>query len=84
MRSARAIFGFLSFVAACALAPKVWSQSRAPSQHIVIAASTLLDGKGRVLRDTRIVIEGSRIVAVGPGSSCGLRPARLNGVAGLD
>jgi len=68
MRSARAIFGFLSFVAACALAPEVWSQSRAPSQHIVIAASTLLDGKGRVLRDTRIVIEGSRIVAVGPGS----------------
>ena len=68
MRSARAIFGFLSFVAACALAPKVWSQSRAPSQHIVIAASTLLDGKGRVLRNTRIVIEGSRIVAVGPGS----------------
>ena len=68
MRSARAIFGFLCFVAACALAPKVWSQSGAPSQHIVIAASTLLDGKGRVLRDTRIVIEGSRIVAVGPGS----------------
>ena len=68
MRSARAIFGFLSFVAACALAPKVWSQSGAPSQHIVIAASTLLDGKGRVLRNTRIVIEGSRIVAVGPGS----------------
>jgi len=68
MRSARAIFGFLSIVAACALAPEVSSQSRAPSQHIVIAASTLLDGKGRVLRDTRIVIEGSRIVAVGPGS----------------
>ena len=68
MRSARAIFGFLSIVATCALAPEVSSQSRAPSQHIVIAASTLLDGKGRVLRDTRIVIEGSRIVAVGPGS----------------
>ena len=68
MRSARTIFGFLSIVAACALAPEVSSQSRAPSQHIVIAASTLLDGKGRVLRDTRIVIEGSRIVAVGPGS----------------
>ena len=68
MRSARTIFGFLSIVATCALAPEVSSQSRAPSQHIVIAASTLLDGKARVLRDTRIVIEGSRIVAVGPGS----------------
>jgi imidazolonepropionase-like amidohydrolase len=34
------------------------------SQRIVIAASTLLDGKGHVLRDTRIVIEGSKIVAI--------------------
>jgi imidazolonepropionase-like amidohydrolase len=32
----------------------------------VIAASTVLDGKGRVLRNTRIVIEGSRIVALDP------------------
>jgi hypothetical protein len=26
----------------------------------------VLDGKGRVLRDTRIVIEGSKIVAIDP------------------
>ncbi len=32
----------------------------------MIAASTLFDGKGRVLHDTRIVIEGSRIVAIDP------------------
>lgn len=39
--------------------PQASSRSR-----IVIAASTVLDGKGRVLRDTRIVIEGTKIVAV--------------------
>ena len=33
-------------------------------KRIVIAASTVLDGKGRVLHNTRIVIEGSKIVAV--------------------
>jgi hypothetical protein len=36
-----------------------------PAQtRIVIAASTVLDGKGGVLHDTRIVIEGSKIVAL--------------------
>ncbi len=33
-------------------------------KRIVIAAGTLLDGKGRVLHNARIVIEGSKIVAV--------------------
>jgi imidazolonepropionase-like amidohydrolase len=32
----------------------------------VIAAGTVLDGKGRVLHNTRIVIEGSKIVAIDP------------------
>ena len=36
------------------------------TKRIVIAVSTMLDGKGRVLHDTRIVIEGSKIVAVDP------------------
>ena len=36
-----------------------------PAQkRIVIGVSTLLDGKGGRLRDTRIVIDGSRIVAI--------------------
>src|SRR6266567_1433289 len=35
-------------------------------KRIVIAAGTVLDGKGRVLRDTRIVIQGSKIVAIDP------------------
>jgi len=38
----------------------------AQSNRIVIAADTLLDGKGKVLHQTRIVIEGSKIVAIDP------------------
>src|SRR6516165_460908 len=38
----------------------------ASNKRVVIAASTLLDGKGHVLHDTRIVIEGSKIVAIDP------------------
>lgn len=38
----------------------------APSKRIVIAASTLLDGKGQVIKNTRIVIEGSKIVRIDP------------------
>src|SRR6476660_3700096 len=38
----------------------------AQSKKIVIAADTLLDGKGKVLHNTRIVIEGSKIVAIDP------------------
>src|SRR2546423_8458077 len=33
-------------------------------QRIVIAANPVLDGKGHVLRNTRIVVEGSKIVAI--------------------
>ncbi|HKQ53654.1 MAG TPA: amidohydrolase family protein, partial [Pyrinomonadaceae bacterium] len=55
----------------CAVtAQRISAQTPAPSpakgRRIVIAASTVLDGKGRVLRDTRIVVEGAKIVAVDP------------------
>src|SRR5262245_32819410 len=40
------------------------AQSTAPGKRIVIRAGTLFDGKGHVSGDTRIVIEGSKIVAV--------------------
>lgn len=47
---------------------KAQTPAQAPShpKRIVIAASTVLDGKGHVLRNTRIVIEGSKIVAIDP------------------
>src|SRR5262249_478650 len=35
-------------------------------KHIVIAASSLLDGQGHILHNTRIVVEGSKIVAIDP------------------
>jgi imidazolonepropionase-like amidohydrolase len=37
----------------------------------VISAGTVLDGQGGTLRDVQIVVEGSKIVSIGPGS----RPA---------
>jgi imidazolonepropionase-like amidohydrolase len=50
----------LFFVLATALAADCFGQNR----KIVIAAGTVLDGKGKVLRNTRIVIEGSKIVRI--------------------
>ena len=60
------ILSILSILGAGALTQGVSSQSLAQSKPIVIAASGILDGKGHVLHDTRIVIEGSRIVAIDP------------------
>jgi imidazolonepropionase-like amidohydrolase len=39
------------------------------SKQIVIAASTVLDGKGGVLHNTRIVVEGSKIVRIDPNAA---------------
>jgi imidazolonepropionase-like amidohydrolase len=41
----------------------------APPRRIVIAVGTLLDGTGKTLRNTRVVIEGSKIVAIDPKAS---------------
>src|SRR2546430_8685477 len=45
------------------------AQTRQPIRRIVIAASTILDGRGHVLKNTRIVIERDKIVAVDPKAS---------------
>ena len=42
------------------------AQTPLSGKRIVIAASTVLDGKGHVLHGTHIVIEGSKIVAIDP------------------
>jgi len=52
------LFALISCVTAQTASPK--------SKQIVIAASTVLDGKGGVLHDTRIVIDGSKIVRIDP------------------
>jgi imidazolonepropionase-like amidohydrolase len=59
----------LCILGATGVVALVHSVSSAPTQNkkrIVIAASRLLDGKGGVLRNTRIVIEDSKIVAIDP------------------
>lgn len=40
--------------------------THAQPKRIVIAAGTLFDGKGNVVKDTRIVIEGPKIVQIDP------------------
>ena len=52
----------LILIGAFAMAERRFAQST--HKRIVIAVSTLLDGKGHVLHDTRIVVEGSKIVAI--------------------
>ncbi|MEN3332969.1 MAG: hypothetical protein V7641_2334 [Blastocatellia bacterium] len=66
MRSAKIILCILSIFGVRVLAQPLSSQTPMQSKRIVIAASVLLDGKGRVLHNTRIVIEGSKIVALDP------------------
>jgi len=56
----------LTILGVCSTAQEPSSQTPVPSRPIVIAASTVLDGKGSVLHHTRIVIEGSRIAAIDP------------------
>ncbi|MFN2483304.1 MAG: amidohydrolase family protein [Pyrinomonadaceae bacterium] len=77
MRSAKIILCALGILCVCATAQRTSSQStaRAPAEgarvvptreRIVIAASAVFDGRGRVVRDTRVVVEGSKIVVVDP------------------
>src|SRR6266850_1486783 len=66
MRSTKIILCILSISGAGALAQRISSQPPAQGKRIVLAASTVLDGKGRALHDTRIVVEGSKIVAIDP------------------
>jgi imidazolonepropionase-like amidohydrolase len=57
------------FIMACGFLVLGWSVTLAQKplpRRIVIAAGTLLDGRGHVLHDTRIVIQDSKIVAIDP------------------
>jgi imidazolonepropionase-like amidohydrolase len=64
MRSAKIVFAGFSIVGVFALAPRLSPQTTAPNKRIVIAASTMFDGMGRILHDTRIVVDGAKISAV--------------------
>lgn len=62
MRSVRIVLAVVTALGVCALTPPASAQAR----RVVIAAGTVLDGKGGVLRETRIVINGGKIVAIDP------------------
>lgn len=67
MRSSRIPLSILIILVICDFVA-ISAQTRATSQRIVIAASSVFDGKGHVLHDVRIVIEGSKIIAVNQGA----------------
>jgi imidazolonepropionase-like amidohydrolase len=69
MRSTKLLLSILTIFAIFALPQKTPSQSPASPKRIVIAATTILDGKGHVLHDTRVVIQGSKIIAIDPNAS---------------
>ncbi len=56
----------LTFIISLAILIGLTTAHPAPAQskRVVISATAVLDGRGHVLRNTRIVIEGSRIVAI--------------------
>jgi imidazolonepropionase-like amidohydrolase len=64
MRRAKILVFILIILASSALGQQVPDESIAKPKRIVIAAGMLLDGRGGVVRNARIVIEGSKIVAV--------------------
>lgn len=55
----------VSFVWICLCLPAPHA-ARAQEKPIVIAASTVLDGRGHVLHDTRIVVQSGKIVKIDP------------------
>jgi imidazolonepropionase-like amidohydrolase len=65
MRTAKITLCLLAIFGLSVLSHPVSAQT-SQNKRIVIAASAVLDGKGHVLHDTRIVIEGPKIVALDP------------------
>src|SRR5918911_2744951 len=66
MRCAKIMLCLFGLLGVCAPPRRTSAQAPGRGRRIVIAASALLDGRGRVLRDTRVVVEGSKIVRVDP------------------
>jgi imidazolonepropionase-like amidohydrolase len=64
MRSFKLIMCISLIIGAAAQASR--AQTTAPQTRVVIAADVLLDGRGHVIRNTRVVVEGSKIVRIDP------------------
>jgi hypothetical protein len=63
------VFYLATMVFVCASAKNNVIAAETEKRRIVIDAGVLLDGRGHVLRRTRIVIEDSKIVALDPRAS---------------
>ncbi len=61
--------GFCLIAAALLLLCATKAPAQSSGKRIVIAASTVFDGRGKIIHDTRIVVEGSKIVAIDPNAS---------------
>jgi imidazolonepropionase-like amidohydrolase len=59
----------LTILIVCAATQINSATDQTPKRRIVVGASILLDGRGHVLHDTRIVVEGSKIAALDPKAS---------------
>ncbi|HXW89551.1 MAG TPA: amidohydrolase family protein [Terriglobales bacterium] len=66
MRPPRVPVYILIILGLCALRTSVHAQAPVSGPRMVIAASTVLDGKGGKLHDVRIAIQGSRILGIHP------------------
>jgi len=66
MRFAKIILCISNVLLMSGVAQQVVAQGPEREKRIVIEASTALDGKGGLLQDARIVVEGAKIVAVEP------------------
>jgi imidazolonepropionase-like amidohydrolase len=69
MRLAGIIFCIFITLVGSAVAQTNLTAAPAQKKRIVIGANMLLDGRGHVIRDTRIVVEGSKIVGLDPKAS---------------
>jgi imidazolonepropionase-like amidohydrolase len=68
MRNAKIVLAMLGVICLCAVAQRVWSHTPEQGKRVVIAAGVVLDGRGGVVRDTRIVVEGGKIVGLDAGA----------------
>jgi imidazolonepropionase-like amidohydrolase len=68
IRPSKISASLVAILAVCSLAPRLCAQALTSNRRTVIAATTVLDGKGRTFHDVRLIIEGSKIVAINPGA----------------
>ena len=60
---------YITSMLTCAVIMSLSIQASSQNRRIVIATSTILDGRGQVLKNTRIVVQGDKIVAIDPKAS---------------